>query len=457
MKKVNLIVVLLFTVQHLLAQVGINATGAAPDGSAMLDVKSSTKGILIPRMSTAQRNAIANAAPGLFVYDSTERTLYMYDGRNWLGFAPLTASQRPASNYVYGPDISDTTLAGYSVSLWDQFAAIGVPYHRTGSSYTGGVYIYKLVAGLWQYQTLLLPTGNTDLSYYGISVCLRGNYLIVGAYGQKNALNSAVGAAYIYYYDGTSWAPVQTILGTTAGTNFGQVVAINQFGNYAAISEPGATVGSLASTGVVRIYYKPATTFALQATLQDPSLVANESFGTAMAMSPSGVYALVGAPNKLVSGHYGNGYIGQFIRNGSIWTQQNTYTPISEDNLHIGEQVDISDTHALFSVGKNNAYSYLSPLNGGWGGYAPPPLTEHINAVCIDPTTDVPYIFAGKTLYSGLNSIATKVKSFAADIAEFSLSRQLSVYNKNYVLGFPQGINLEKPYVGGFYFGLSPQ
>ncbi len=455
--KIYLLFVAAFLTLQLSAQVSITTDGSAPNSSSMLDVKSTNKGVLIPRMSTTQKNAIANPAPGLLVYDTTEQTVYMYDGRQWLGFAPLTNLQRPANNFTYGPYKSDTTLAGYSVSMWDQFAAIGVPYHRVGASYTGAVFIYKNVAGIWQYQTTLFPTGNNDFSSYGTSLCLRGNYLIVGASSHKNISDVAVGAAYIYQFNGTQWINMQTIFGSTANTGFGAVVAINQFGNYAAISEPGATVGALADAGKVRIYNKPAATFLLQASLQDPSPVASEGFGSSMAMSPSGLYALVGAPNKTVGGKYGFGYIGQFIRSGSVWSQQNTYTPIGEENLHIGQVVDISDNYALFSVGKTNSYSYLSPLNGGWGGYSPPPLTEHINGLSLDPTTDEPYIFAGKTVYSGLNSTATKVKTFSVDASDLGLPRLFSVYNKNYVIGFPFNINIENPYVGGFYFGTSPQ
>ena len=40
------------------AQVGVNSTGAAPNPRAMMDVSSTTKGLLIPRMTEAQRNAI---------------------------------------------------------------------------------------------------------------------------------------------------------------------------------------------------------------------------------------------------------------------------------------------------------------------------------------------------------------------------------------------------------------
>ncbi|MGE5520452.1 MAG: hypothetical protein ACM3VS_11040, partial [Candidatus Dadabacteria bacterium] len=40
--------------------VGINADGSTPDNSAMLDVKSNTKGLLIPRMLQSERNAIVS-------------------------------------------------------------------------------------------------------------------------------------------------------------------------------------------------------------------------------------------------------------------------------------------------------------------------------------------------------------------------------------------------------------
>ena len=50
--------------------VGINTTGNRPDTSAMLDVASTTKGMLAPRMTTAQRTAIYSPANGLLVYDT---------------------------------------------------------------------------------------------------------------------------------------------------------------------------------------------------------------------------------------------------------------------------------------------------------------------------------------------------------------------------------------------------
>jgi len=51
--------------------------------SAMLEVQSTTKGFLPPRMTTTQKNAIASPAAGLVVYDSTTNKLQCYNGSTW--------------------------------------------------------------------------------------------------------------------------------------------------------------------------------------------------------------------------------------------------------------------------------------------------------------------------------------------------------------------------------------
>jgi hypothetical protein len=52
--------------------VSINETNTTPDPSAMLDVQSNEKGVLVPRMTQAQRNAIANPAAGLLIYQTNQ-------------------------------------------------------------------------------------------------------------------------------------------------------------------------------------------------------------------------------------------------------------------------------------------------------------------------------------------------------------------------------------------------
>jgi len=60
------------------AQVAINTNGDEPSESAMLDISSTTKGMLIPRMTSVQRNAIASPSSGLLVYDTTSESFWFY-------------------------------------------------------------------------------------------------------------------------------------------------------------------------------------------------------------------------------------------------------------------------------------------------------------------------------------------------------------------------------------------
>jgi len=53
--------------------VGINETQSSPDGSAILDVSSTDKGILIPRMPTTDRDNIGNPAEGLLIFNTTTK------------------------------------------------------------------------------------------------------------------------------------------------------------------------------------------------------------------------------------------------------------------------------------------------------------------------------------------------------------------------------------------------
>jgi len=76
------------------AQVGINNDNSAPNGSAMLDVKSTTGGFLPPRMTTVQINGIAAPAQGLLVYNTDVNELYLYNGITWKRFNS-TAGQNP--------------------------------------------------------------------------------------------------------------------------------------------------------------------------------------------------------------------------------------------------------------------------------------------------------------------------------------------------------------------------
>jgi len=80
----TLLAALLITTGSYAQNVGINSDGSAPDASAMLDVKSTAKGFLAPRMTAAQRIAITSPATGLSVYQTDGTAgFYYYNGSTW--------------------------------------------------------------------------------------------------------------------------------------------------------------------------------------------------------------------------------------------------------------------------------------------------------------------------------------------------------------------------------------
>ncbi|MCC6599780.1 MAG: immunoglobulin domain-containing protein [Crocinitomicaceae bacterium] len=63
--------------------VSINANGSPPDASAILDVSSTTRGALMPRMSAVQRDQIVNPADGLQIYNTTTQCINIRTGSTW--------------------------------------------------------------------------------------------------------------------------------------------------------------------------------------------------------------------------------------------------------------------------------------------------------------------------------------------------------------------------------------
>ena len=84
--KQNILIILWISISAmapLSAQVAINQDNSQPDTSAILDVKSTSKGVLIPRMTSTQRMAIPSPATGLMVYDNTTNSFWYYSSTVW--------------------------------------------------------------------------------------------------------------------------------------------------------------------------------------------------------------------------------------------------------------------------------------------------------------------------------------------------------------------------------------
>ena len=103
-KYLSIIVIsFLLMISEVWAQVGIGTI--TPNASAMLDVSSTTQGLLAPRMTTIEKNAIASPANGLLVFDTDENSFYFYNGVSWVKII----AENSANDYTGWADYVDVT------------------------------------------------------------------------------------------------------------------------------------------------------------------------------------------------------------------------------------------------------------------------------------------------------------------------------------------------------------
>ncbi len=103
MKSYLLLVLLLVHATSAISQnIAINATGAGPDTSSMLDISSTKYGLLIPRMTTAQRDSILLPANALQLYNTSTKALNIYNNSRWESIAT-----RATNNIVNVSALSD--------------------------------------------------------------------------------------------------------------------------------------------------------------------------------------------------------------------------------------------------------------------------------------------------------------------------------------------------------------
>ena len=93
--KTKITIIILFFALKINAQIGISANGAMPAESAMLDISSTSKGFLPPRLTIAQRNSITNPAVGLVIFCTDCDELQLYNGTTWKAMIGTAACSTP--------------------------------------------------------------------------------------------------------------------------------------------------------------------------------------------------------------------------------------------------------------------------------------------------------------------------------------------------------------------------
>jgi BclB C-terminal domain-containing protein len=118
---ISLYVVLMGLITSARAQVGIGTTN--PHGSAQLDINSSSKGVLIPRMTKNDRDLIDSPATGLLVFQTDYSPgFYFFNGSSWASISPAapaaTSSEAVVSLSSGTKVVLTTDAAGQANGLW---------------------------------------------------------------------------------------------------------------------------------------------------------------------------------------------------------------------------------------------------------------------------------------------------------------------------------------------------
>lgn len=203
LKTVKLTVAICFFmhIQSAYAQVtgiAINDNNASADASAMLDVNvvtaTSKKGLLIPRVTTTQRDAITSPATSLLVYNTTNARFEYYTGSSWQpiiasGAWSLTgnSSTNPPTNFIGTTD----------------YNALIFKVNNTQAGYLG-------------------PSGTPAVAL-GYSATASNNSIAIGASATTNTANEAIALG----YDATASAYQSVALGSSAqATSNNHTIAI---------------------------------------------------------------------------------------------------------------------------------------------------------------------------------------------------------------------------------------
>jgi hypothetical protein len=221
-------------------------------------------------------------APGDDDNGSASGAAYVFkrDITNWNERAKLTAVDGAAEDRL-----------GTSVSLFDEYALVGVPGDDDHGFGSGAAYVFMRDGENWVEQDKLTADNGAAGDLLGTSVCLSGVYALIGAPGNDDH-GSESGAAYMFKRDGVTWNETQKL---TAGDGaaedaFGDSVSID--GEHLVVGAPGDDDHGSGS-GSAYIFNPDGAAWSQQGKLTAGNGSAEDRFGSCVAISSSDV--LVGA------------------------------------------------------------------------------------------------------------------------------------------------------------------
>lgn len=136
-----------------------------------------------------------------------------------------TQQQKLISNNPQTAEVFGTSV---SIDTSTNTIAIGAPGNSDGGSQRGAAYMFTESAGVWGLQQKLYASDEQDGNYFGVSVSVESDTVLIGAmYGEGIVGNT--GAAYIFTRSGSTWTEQQKLYASdgTSADLFGRSVSLN--------------------------------------------------------------------------------------------------------------------------------------------------------------------------------------------------------------------------------------
>ncbi len=278
--------------------------------------------------------------------------VFVRSGASW------TEQQR-----LQAPDATARDFFGGEVALSGDTLVVGAPWAESGIYPNAGVvYVFVREGGAWTFQQKLEPERPSDLGFYGSSLAVSGDTIVVGDSNATVQGTAYQGRAHVYVRSGNAWSLQQTLVASDGGEGeyFGQALDLEQ---------DTLVVGALlASAGGVRKGAAYVFTRAAGAWTEGQKLSASD--GTAFdrfgrAISLSGNTLVVSTEDDASGVASGSAYI--FERVANLWTEQQKLLPSGlSDNSQFAASVAL-DGDVLVAKGASfvpAGVGYLYRRNG---------------------------------------------------------------------------------------------
>ncbi|MFT4875518.1 MAG: Flp pilus assembly pilin Flp [Bacteroidia bacterium] len=299
MKKTILIFTLLCAATSIQAQVGIGTT--TPDSSSILDLTSTSKGFLPPRMTAAQRDAIASPIAGLMIWCTESLELQVYNGTRWINSTGSGPSCILLGSDIDGEAANDRS-GSVSLSSDGSTVAIGAYQNDGNGANSGHVRVYENTSGTWTKIGVDIDgEAASDQSGKSVSLSGDGNTVAIGAY-PNSGNGAASGHVRVYENISGTWTQVGSDIDGEATYDYsgysvslssdGSIVAIGAFGNDG--SSGNGTVSSSGAPGHVRVYKNISGTWT-QVGADIDGEAASDNSGQSVSLSSDGSVVAIGA------------------------------------------------------------------------------------------------------------------------------------------------------------------